>query len=273
MRLSLTALAVIAIGCTPAEETAPALVAPQQARFIASEFAFSGPDSLAPGITTFRLENEGEQAHHFMLAKLEEGRTMDDVMAMMEAGEPGVPEWLSFRGAAGAIETGGSTGTTIDLVEGNYVAICFIPDPADGVPHLVKGMTKEITVSGERHLAEAPVADAEIRMSDYEFAVDSVGAGPHTFMVTNDGVEPHEVEFMRLNDGATVDDLMAAMQPDFAGEFPATSMGGTGALTSGMSSWWSVDLEPGNYVMICFVPGPDDIPHFAMGMVRLVTVS
>jgi hypothetical protein len=32
-------------------------------------------------------------------------------------------------------------------------------------------------------------------------------------------------------------------------------------------------LEPGNYAMICFIPGADGIPHVAKGMVRPLTVT
>ena len=32
-------------------------------------------------------------------------------------------------------------------------------------------------------------------------------------------------------------------------------------------------LQPGNYAMVCFVPGPDGIPHIAKGMARPLTVT
>jgi hypothetical protein len=35
----------------------------------------------------------------------------------------------------------------VDLVAGEYVALCFVPDVADGMPHLVKGMALPFHVS------------------------------------------------------------------------------------------------------------------------------
>ena len=34
-----------------------------------------------------------------------------------------------------------------------------------------------------------------------------------------------------------------------------------------------LDLEPGSYAMMCFVPAPDGAPHFAKGMLQGLEVS
>ena len=35
---------------------------------------------------------------------------------------------------------------TADLTPGTYVAVCFIPDPVKGIPHVMYGMTQIIEV-------------------------------------------------------------------------------------------------------------------------------
>jgi hypothetical protein len=44
--------------------------------------------------------------------------------------------------------------------------------------------------------------------------------------------------------------------------------GGPNPREIGDTSSSTVALEPGNYALLCFVPGPDGIPHVAKGMVR-----
>jgi hypothetical protein len=50
------------------------------------EFAFVLPDTLAAGLTTFRLRNEGRQPHHLMLYRLEPGKSLADVSRALHAG-------------------------------------------------------------------------------------------------------------------------------------------------------------------------------------------
>jgi hypothetical protein len=53
-----------------------------------------------------------------------------------------------------------------------------------------------------------------------------------------------------------------------------TPVGGTQAIFPGSSQLLQLDLEPGEYVVVCEVPSPGDgQPHHAKGMVRRVTVT
>ena len=36
---------------------------------------------------------------------------------------------------------------TVDLAPGRYLLLCWVPDPADGVPHVMKGMVTEVVIS------------------------------------------------------------------------------------------------------------------------------
>jgi hypothetical protein len=50
-------------------------------------------------------------------------------------------------GGPGAYSRGLEGYWTVTLTPGNYVLLCFVPDPADGKPHLMKGMVREFTIS------------------------------------------------------------------------------------------------------------------------------
>ena len=79
---------------------------------------------------------------------------------------------------------------------------------------------------------------------------------------------------VRLADGKTVQDFIAWFAdpqgpPPTDGEF-----GSMGAIGPGEEAWITFgDLEPGNYAMVCFIPGDDGIPHIAKGMATEVTIS
>jgi hypothetical protein len=118
------------------------------------------------------------------------------------------------------------------------------------------------------------VAVAEIRLSDFTYALPALTAGTHTFKVVNAGPQPHEAQLIRLNDGVTMEQYLAAMAPGATAPPPGTDLGGSGAISQGIDNWWTVTLAPGNYLVVCFVPDPaDGKPHVMKGMVQQFTVA
>lgn len=270
-----TVLMVFLAACAPAAEDAPTADGPQVATYTATDFEFSGPDTLAPGFTTVRLINKGAQDHHLMLARLDEGKSMQDIAAAMQADMNAEPPWLKFVGGAGAIGPNGSSAGISDLAPGNYIMFCFVTDPADGTSHIAKGMMKEVVVTGERLPAEAPIVAGEIQLNDFGFETPTLTAGTHTFRVVNVGLQTHEITLVRLNDGVTQEQFMASMAPGATpGPPPGVLVGGNGAISAGLSNFWTVDLTPGTYLMLCFVPDPaDGAPHVMKGMVKEIVIT
>ena len=109
------------------------------------DFGFEIPEGLKAGPVTMEVVNSGDQPHELVLMKLQDGKTLEDVRAWMEAGEEGPPPG-EFGGGVQAIGGGQSTFVTMDLAAGNYIAVCFIPDPATGQPHFLLGMMDEFSV-------------------------------------------------------------------------------------------------------------------------------
>jgi uncharacterized cupredoxin-like copper-binding protein len=254
--------------------TASAPAAPQQVRFTAREFAFSGPDSIAPGVTRITMVNAGTQPHHLILGRVDDGKTVADVEAGMKEHPQAAAPYLSYRGASNMIMPGDSSSSVSDLPAGHYMLICFVPDPVDQTPHAFKGMTKEIVIAGPRHEAPLPTSDAEIRLRDFAFVAGDIAAGTHTFHVLNDGPQIHEIQLVRLNEGATAQQFLAGLAPGAAGPPPGVFLGGPGALSAGEGDYWTVTLKPGKYLFLCFVPDlTSGAPHFAKGMIRELTVS
>ncbi|HST59500.1 MAG TPA: hypothetical protein VLK84_12440 [Longimicrobium sp.] len=248
---------------TPAAE--PTLVT-----VTASDFAFAAPATIPAGLTTVRLVNQGKEMHHAQLVRLDDGHTVEE---LMQTGHGPMPAWARFVGGPNVPAPQGFTEATMQLPAGTYALVCFIPS-ADGVPHLMKGMVKPITVvPSQQPSAPAPAADVRLTLRDYAYEITpEITAGRHMIRVENAAVQPHEVVFMRLAPGKTPQDLLAWEQSR-NGPPPAMPVGGTTLLSTGQDNLLAIDFEPGEYALLCFVPDAGDgKPHVAHGMVRQITV-
>lgn len=258
--------------------SAPAATAtPNVVTVTARDFAFALPDTVPAGLTTIRLVNEGPELHHAQLVRFEEGKTLQDYQAAMQAMKPGDPEpsWAVAMGGPNPPAPGAETSITQMLEPGNYAVICLVDTP-DRVPHIKKGMFRPLVVTPAAAAAEAPppAADITLRLVDYTFETSTpLTPGTHTIRIVNGAQQPHEVFLAQLPEGKTLDDLMKWAQT-YDGPPPAKPLGGVAAIRPGAEAYMTVDLEAGQYAMLCFVPdAKDGRPHVAHGMAMAVTVQ
>lgn len=108
------------------------------------DFGFEIPTDLKAGPVSMEVVNSGEQPHELVLIKLQDGKTLADAEAWMQA-EDGPPPG-DMAGGVMVMGGGQTSFVTMDLEAGNYIAICFIPDPASGQPHFLMGMIDEFPV-------------------------------------------------------------------------------------------------------------------------------
>ncbi len=109
------------------------------------DFEFTVPATVKSGAQTWRVTNEGPQPHEVFMFRLESGKTMDDMMAFFNNPNPSGPPPFSPAGGIGAISTGKTGWVSFDLEAGDYVALCFVPDPASGKSHAELGMIAQFT--------------------------------------------------------------------------------------------------------------------------------
>jgi hypothetical protein len=290
---------------TLAQEATPAPGAELTITITAHDFSFDIPDEVGAGYVTMTLINEGEEDHHAQLVKLNQGVTVDDFMAALEGGPEGVFPLVSFQGGPGVVAPGDQQTVIQQLSAGVFLALCFVESP-DGVPHLAKGMIEQFMVVEAADPGEEPTADQEITLLDFEIEgiPSEVSSSRQVWRVTNDGPEPHELALLRLAEGVDLDMLMgmfgmemdatpeptngdatpqaavaAATPPDAAeGAMegpPVFSAGGIQAMDVGTTGWMVLELEPADYVALCFVPSPEHQgqPHMALGMITSFTVT
>ncbi|HKS17442.1 MAG TPA: hypothetical protein VJU16_09030 [Planctomycetota bacterium] len=271
IRSLLPLVVVIAAAC--ARKEAPAPVGPNVVTIVATDYAFAVPETLPPGLTTFRLANVGAEPHHAVLVKLAEGKTLADFQAAMMS--PTTPDWMSFPGSPAAIMPNDTSNATTQLEPGQYILVCFVPAP-DGMPHVAKGMARPFVVAGAAPVAAAaePQSDVTVTLSDYAFAFSTpLTAGTHTLRVENAGPQLHEIAFERLADGKTLADYVAwGKKPQ--GPPPATSLGGLIGPMKGSHAFTTVTLAPGKYLVVCHVPDEkDQKSHAEHGMIQEIVIN
>ena len=254
---------LLAVGVTaPAPTLKPTVVTVH-----ASEFAFTAPKIAPAGTITLRMVNDGKQLHHIAVIKLLHGKTVNDfVEAMKKPGPP--PAWVVAVGGPNAAAPGQSADATLTLQPGNYALVCFVPSPGDPTPHVMKGMISALTVTPSSTPAVDVPADVNISLSDYKFALSKpFSAGRHTIRVTNDAAQEHEVLFVKLAPGTTAQGLADWVEGGMKGPPPAMPLGGVSPIGKGRSNTITLDLTPGTYGMVCFLPdAKDGKPHSVHGM-------
>lgn len=113
-----------------------------------------------------------------------------------------------------------------------------------------------------------------VKATEYTFdAPDTIEAGLTTVRLEAGGKELHHVSIIRLDSGRTIDDFTKAMKPNAPFPAWAVEVGGPNPPRPGGVAEATMNLEPGNYLFVCFVPSPDGVPHVAKGMITPITVT
>lgn len=238
----------------------------------ATDHAFDHAAEVAGGAVTIEAANEGEEDHVFIVQRIEDGKTFDEIKDLLADPEAEPPVSTVFGVAAMSPQA--STRVTGVLEPGNYFFICPIPG-ADGVPHFAKGMLSPFTVTdGE---GDNELGDAETSISGVEFSFRDVPeefeAGEVDIEFTNEGVEEHELNLAALEPGKTIDDVIAFYEapPGASGPQPMRTLGG-GLIGAGVREpvVATYTFEAGKeYVFVCQVPDFSDgppVPHAVKGM-------
>lgn len=272
MRKTLVAVAVaVLVGSA-------GLIGPAEAHPVitvrATDFAFEIPATIRAGFVAVDLVNAGAEPHHAQLMRLNEGVTPAQFQEALQKGPEAALPLVTLVGGPGVVATRGRQRVSLDLVPGTYVIACFVESP-DGTPHVAKGMLSIFTVTGRAGRSGQLQSAGDIVLSDFAFAFPKNFTGRGTYRVVNRGAQPHEVGFLRLAPGKTLEEVKAF----FAGQAPAgpppiIPAGGTQGLHRGLSNYVRLNLAPGTYMAVCFIPDPaSGKPHTELGMITTFQVK
>jgi uncharacterized cupredoxin-like copper-binding protein len=249
----------------------------------ARDYRFELPARVSAGYTEITLTNAGPATHHAMFMRLHPGKTVDDFMKIAQHEDVGALFSISTSaGGPGSVDQGQKSTAILNLTPGQYVVICIVPG-ADGMPHYKMGMLAPLTVSQATQKGKPPAASMTIDLVDFSFAnlPGRVEAGRQIWKVVDTGKQLHEIILNRIAPGvsfAQIEKTLMAAPPDsastHAGPPPFVGMAGIAPMNTGETNWAVLDLTPGDYFAICFVP---DIktgkPHFELGMIMPFTVK
>ena len=240
----------------------------------ASDYAFRLDRRTVPaGTLRIRFDNRGNETHQVQFGKAPDGVDAEGfTRTFRDQGDKAAFDQLEWAGGVNALAPGATGEASIDLVPGDYLVVCFVPT-ADGTSHLMKGMVSELHVTKASGPAAAlPQASETVTLSDYHIAVPDGFRGHGEVGFRNEGSQPHEVVFLQLAPGKTLADAVA-WQTKQDGPPPFSFAGGAGTIDPAGEETVSLDLEAGNYLAVCYVPGPGGQPHLAMGMVSTFTIA
>ncbi len=258
---------------------------------------FELPAELEAGRYHVVLHNESEVDIDLEFYQLPEGMTTDDLQTLFEEAFAG-PVWeppaeffeIVFNGGAPSFP--GETGEVVlDLAPGEWVVNLYSYDPETEED---TNVMKTLTVTGEMPELDDPSGQVEIEMGEMYFDVpEGIVAGPQVWRVANEGLQQHHAVLSMVPDGTTTEQVMELAGSFFAppatpGASPVAAASPAASalsfedvqdvfyslvLSGGQFNMYALDLEPGTYAMICFMPAPDGTPHVMLGMVEVFVVD
>ena len=274
----------------PAESSGAGSGEVPQITITARDFAFDMPDEVPAGWVALTLVNASEYAnHHALFGRLSEGTTLDDVKAALaedagggssEGPDPRFDESKQFF--MPDTDPGASNQATVELTPGTWVIFSVsVADMTGQDPRAdwEQGSIRLFEVVDTGNTATPPAADIVLTIGNEDADMPAeIEAGTHTVQIVNGGdAENASAFFLRLENGATVEDILASFEAFFSGaqvdpaDMPVFhAVGGLMMYNSGDSFCTTIDFQPGDYAAITSIHG-EDFPY--AGLSKSFTVK
>ena len=272
--VALVAFAVVLGGCGGSKkspQSKPATKLDIQVEEFGKNTQIAVPKQIEAGVVEVQFSNLGQKEHSAQILRYDEGHTPQQALKVGaqwgEAGKP-LPEWVHLVGGFGTADPGESRSSALKLEPGSYAVIDL--EAPGGKP--VYGT---FGVTGKPSKKELPPTDGAIKAAEYSFSAAGLVSGSNRVLFDNTGKEPHHLVAAPIKRGSTIEDVRKAIE-DEEGEPPIDEKNAlTSAIVDGGSGQvLELDLKPGKYALLCFVPdrkgGP---PHAVKGMVSEAVVK
>jgi hypothetical protein len=270
--------AVVIAACgqaaTPAPTPSPSPVAPPELVVDAADGTFTAPDTVAAGWIKLSAKNLKPQGQCGLFVRLNDNTTPTAFAEAIKAGPtPQVQAMVSFEGS---VPLAAPTEIYLRARQGQHAFVCFVAG-AGGPPAAKLKMVTVTPVTGQA--AAEPKSEVTITERDFVFDFPAeIKSGPKIVKILNMGQQTHEMLIVKLAAGKTLADLIAlASTPPTPGQPPSPPpfeiVGGIGPVAAGGAAVVTLDLKPGTYHALCFIPDTTTKkPHIALGMVQEITV-
>ena len=252
----------------------------------AKDFRFEMVDSIPSGWTSFRLKNIGHAEHFFLLSLLPDSITFEDYLSevsrpfdivfdSLKAGSSkedainllvqSIPSWyftsVKAMGGTGIIDAGKTTQVTMNLIPGTYVMECYIKE--QGVFHTALGMIRPVTVTEEASDMKPPEANVSVYLTNNDIRTEGeIESGLNVFAVHfkehPDAGLGNDIHLVKTNAATDLDEVLDWMDwtniKGLEPPAPVEFLGGSQEMPVGFTSYFTINLEPGNYAFVTEAP-------------------
>ena len=274
------ALALAIAGCGDSGSSDPTKVAVNVTENGQGDYAVSVPKEIQGGAVELTLDNSKNQApHDAQLVRLEGGHTYAEAAPILNSDRPQeIPDWIQGYGGIGETSPGQTGTTTVKLDEGHYVLQDDAENGAKAPPYT------EFDVK-DTNDADLPDTDAKVTAAttdsgdpahEYEWQTEGLKAGVNKITFDAQGDKAlHVLVAAPINGNATIDQVAQELDsngPPKSIDFEASNS--TSVIDGGKQEVTTLDLKPGRYALICFLPDRDEPnkPHFKQGLLKEVTI-
>jgi len=241
---------------------------------VITEDSIDFPTEVSAGLVTLTFENQREDVPYGpVIARLNEGVTVESFFEAMGSGDEMAPVFMLTLYGGTTIPAGETYSFTTELPVGKYLILEFAD--TQSMPHMFT-----VVESDMMEQPEAPEGDVTVAMVDFAFGIPAqIEAGPQVWEMQNFGEQWHEAAVFKLEEDMPLSDIIETFESSTA-EFGEPGPFGDSVffwapVGAEVSSWVTVDLEPGHYVIACFLPDVegDFSSHLMKGMVAVFTVE
>ena len=278
-------LAVLGLaGCQPVQPSAAAAI--PEFTIEVTDDAVNVPEVVPGGIVRVTIKNNISIPMDIGLARLLEGSTPEEVIALAQGGEEAFIPLLtkaSFLPSVNPVDSGAERWFYVDLRTGVFVVDAA--EHVEGMPGAGAVHLNAVFTADEIVGTTEPVADVAVDMVDFAYTMpDEIPAGPQLWEFTNNGEQWHMMFVVDLQEGAGAEDVMAfmgdpAMAPAGPPPFEFAPDAGIPPIGVGERAWLEFSLAPGEYLVGCPIPdvaaifaGEMPMSHMEHGMMKMVTV-
>jgi hypothetical protein len=274
------ALALAIAGCGDSGSSDPTKVAVNVTENGQGDYTVAVPKEIEGGAVDLTLDNSKNQApHDAQLVRLEGGHTYAEAAPILNSDRPQeIPDWIQGYGGIGETSPGQTGTTTVKLDEGHYVLQDDAENGAKAPPYT------EFDVK-DTNDADLPDTDAKVTAAttdsgdpahEYEWQTEGLKAGVNKITFDAQGDKAlHVLVAAPINGNATIDQVAQELDsngPPKSIDFEASNS--TSVIDGGKQEVTTLDLKPGRYAFICFLPDRDEPnkPHFKQGLLKEVTI-
>lgn len=255
--------------------------------------AILAPEEVAAGPTVLIVENEESGPGHAFVFRVPDDVSDAELASTLSSGTVAeeAPDWFwtaDFLGNADRATREQPSVALVGVEPGRYV----VGDPFRPVTEFAQFTAPAPALAA----TNLPEPDLSIELFEMGFSLpEQIVGGPQLWQIRNTGGMLHELAIFPVPAGATPqqvqDAVSAELQAEFGGD-PAEAratidalgaewvgwssdlVAGVGVLSPQAATLAQVNLEPGAYGAVCFIPEPNsDIPHLMMGMTDVFEVT